>query len=138
MALFAVSLKLAPRHALSHLIWSVPPLVSLDAAIWTYGAVVTSSADPLTAPDARQPSTGLLKPTAACAVLQPLLLLATHECGLAVGPLDGPAADLADGEFRVVIAERTSSQVVGDQEGVAVAATPTCDQPCGDRPPGLA
>jgi hypothetical protein len=46
VALFAVSLKLAPRHALSHLIWSVPPLVSLDAAIWTYGAVVTSSADP--------------------------------------------------------------------------------------------
>jgi hypothetical protein len=58
-----------------------------------------------------------------------LLLLATHECGLPVGPLDGSAADLADGEFRVVIAERTSSQVVGDQEGVAVAATPTRDQP---------
>jgi hypothetical protein len=70
-------------------------------------------------------STELLKPTAACELLQPLLLLATHECGLAVGPLDGPAADLADGEFRVVIAERTSSQVVRDQEGVAVAATPT-------------
>jgi hypothetical protein len=37
----------------------------------------------------------------------------------------GPAADLADGEFRVVIAERTSSQAIGDEEGVAVAATPT-------------
>jgi hypothetical protein len=33
------------RHALSHLIWSAPPLVSLDAAIWTYGAVVTTNAD---------------------------------------------------------------------------------------------
>jgi hypothetical protein len=39
-------IEVGPRHALSHLIWSVPPLVSLDAAIWTYGAVVISSADP--------------------------------------------------------------------------------------------
>jgi hypothetical protein len=30
---------------------------------------------------------------------------------------------------RVVIAERASDQVVEDEEGVAVAATPTCDKP---------
>jgi hypothetical protein len=52
-----------------------------------------------------------------------------HECGPAVGPLDGPATDFADGELGIVIAERTPGQVVEDEEGVAVAATPTCDKP---------
>jgi len=126
---------------LSHPIWSVPPsrLTWMQRFrtgrfgcigywdIWCSGN--KQRRHPQTAPDVRQPSTELLKPTAACELLQPLLLLATHECGLALGPLDGPAADLADGEFRVVIAERISSQVVGDQEGVAVAATPTRDKP---------
>jgi hypothetical protein len=89
----------------------------------TYGPVVTRQHRyPRTAPDVRQPSTELLKPTEA---LQPRLLLATYECGLAVGPLDGPAADLTDGQLGVVIAEQTSSQVIGHEQGVAVAATPT-------------
>src|SRR6266511_6425567 len=38
-----------------------------------------------------------------------------HEFGPAVGPLDGPTTDLADGQFGVVIAERTSGQVVEDR-----------------------
>jgi hypothetical protein len=53
-------------------------------------------------------------------VLQPLLLLATHECGLAVGPHDGRAADLADGEFRVVIAT-----LEGKEAAAIEAATAT-------------
>jgi hypothetical protein len=52
-------------------------------------------------------------------------LVATRECGPAVGPLDGPATDLTDGQLGVVIAEQTSSQVIGHEEGVAVAATLT-------------
>jgi hypothetical protein len=86
---------------LSHLIWSVPPLVSVGCSyldIWC--SVNKQRRHPDGSPDVRQPSTELLKPTAAREVLQPLLLLATHECGLAVGPHDGRAADLADGEFR--------------------------------------
>jgi hypothetical protein len=59
----------------------------------------------------------------------PLLLSATRKCGPTIGPLDGSATDLADGEFRVVIAEGTSSQVIGDEEGIAVAATPTRHKP---------
>jgi hypothetical protein len=62
-------------------------------------------------------------------VPQPLLLVATSECGSAVGPLDGPATDLADSQLGIVIAERTSSQVIGHEEGVSVAASPTRDKP---------
>jgi hypothetical protein len=59
----------------------------------------------------------------------PLFLPATRECRPAIGPLDSAATDLADGEFRVVIAERTSGQVIVDDEGIAVAATPTRNKP---------
>jgi hypothetical protein len=81
------------------------------------------------AEEGRSASKELLKPTAACELLQPLLLVATRECGPAVGPLDGPATNFAHSQLGIVIAERTSSQVIRHEEGVAVAATPTRDKP---------
>src|SRR4029453_14198619 len=51
-----------PRHALSHLIWSVPPLVSLDAAlqtgqIWLYRRFGHRQL----VPDQRKPAIGLAR-----------------------------------------------------------------------------
>src|SRR4029453_2969560 len=44
---------------------------------------------------------------------------AAQEVGRAVGPLDGAAANLADGQLRIVVAERTTDEVVSEQMGVA-------------------
>ncbi len=51
------------------------------------------------------------------------------DVGLAVRPLDNPAADFADGQLRVVIGQRTADEVVGKHMGVAVAAAPAGDEP---------
>jgi hypothetical protein len=53
---------------------------------------------------------------------KPLSPLATHLGGRAVGPLDGPTADLADGQRGVVIAEGTADEVIREQMGVSMAA----------------
>ena len=44
---------------------------------------------------------------------------AAQEVGHAVGLLDGAVADLADGQLRIVVAERTTDEVVSEQVGVA-------------------
>jgi hypothetical protein len=72
--------------------------------------------------------TELLKPTAALRCYSLYSWSRRASVGLAIGPLNGPATDLADGQLGVVIAERTSGQVVGHEEGVAVAVTSTSDK----------
>jgi hypothetical protein len=46
----------------------------------------------------------------------------------AIGPLDGPAADLADGQRRVVVTKQAADEGIGEEEGVTVAPTPASDE----------
>jgi len=58
-----------------------------------------------------------------------LLLLPVPQSGHPVGPLDGPAADLAHGQLGVVITKQAANEVVGEQVGISMAAAPAGAEP---------
>jgi hypothetical protein len=54
---------------------------------------------------------------------------ATQQVRRAVGPVDGPATDFADGQLGIVVAAWAADEVVGEQVSVAMAAAPAGDEP---------
>jgi hypothetical protein len=60
--------------------------------------------------------------------LSRLLRLSALQRGGAVGPVDRPAADLADRHLGILITEFTADKLVGHDVGVAVAPTPAGEE----------
>jgi hypothetical protein len=68
-----------------------------------------------------------------CGTLKPRSTHDGHLPGLdawlAARPLDRPAANVANGQLRVVIGQRTADEIVGKHMGVAMAAAAAGDEP---------